>query len=574
MKPLIPSLAHLVRVMVDTLRRFPVSSLAAVLATACIIILISQEAQGPHPLGRVALAALLGIPLGLAFQLRSEYEGFAGWKRAGMAAAPVVLLVMYAATLPSSLEVLFEDSYHSYRFAMLFIASHLLAAFLPTGGAAFWRLNKTFFLRILLAALYSFVLQIGLSLSLLSLRMLFGLEVDPKMYAYLFVAVSTTFNTLFFLAGVPKREELDADTAYPTGLKAISQYLLVPMVLLYGLILYAYMGKILLLWAWPEGWVTWLVIGYSVSGILAFLLVHPLLDDADNPWVRLLSKWYFPALIPLSFLQLLAVWERISAYGVTENRYLALTTGFWLLLAIGIMIRTRAAGIRWIPATLAVVIFVTMVGPWGMFAVSERSQRAQLEAILAANGITERPIGQEQAARLDSASVERTRDIIRYLVRSHSAEAVRGIIADTTLARVKTDSLRRWDAAQHMMNTLGLDRIHPEANRRLLQAIQPEEAVPTRGYAFVARGRIDHGSHPSVIRMVGTDTLRYVPESSRLVYGDESVDLGVSIREWNRMDVLTADRTTLRIGAISVTFVSLWIDGDRLASADLVILHD
>ena len=118
-----------------------------------------------------------------------------------------------------------------------------------------------------------------------------------------------------------------------------------------------------------------------------------MLDDADNPWVRLLSKWYLPALIPLSILQLLAVWERISAYGVTENRYLALTTGFWLLLAIGIMIRTRAGGIRWIPATLAVVIFVTMVGPWGMFAVSERSQRAQLDAILTANGIPERPIG-------------------------------------------------------------------------------------------------------------------------------------------------------------------------------------
>lgn len=574
MKPLIPSLEHLVRVTADTLRRFPVSSLSAVLATVCFIVLIALEAQGPHPLGRVALAALLGIPLGLAFQLRAEYDGLAGWKRAALAAAPILLLVMYAATLPSSLEALFDDSHHSYRFAQLFIAAHLLAAFQPVGGAAFWRLNKTFFLRILLAALYSFVLLNGLSLSLLSLRMLFGVEVDPKMYAYLFVAVSTTFNTLFFLAGVPKRDELDADTAYPSGLKAISQYLLVPIVLLYGLILYAYMGKILFQWAWPEGWVTWLVIGYSVSGILAFLLVHPLLDDADNPWVRLLSKWYFPALIPLSILQLLAVWERISAYGVTENRYLALTTGFWLLLAIGIMIRTRAGGIRWIPATLAVVIFVTMVGPWGMFAVSERSQRAQLDAILTANGIPERPIGPEQAARLDSVSVERTRDIIRYLVRTHSVASVAGIIADTTVSRVKTDSLRHWDTAQHIVNTLGLDRVQPGGKSRLLQAIQPEEAVPTRGYAFLARGRIDKGREASVIRVVGADTLRYVPEPMALVYGDQAVPLDGIIREWSRTESLSADRATLRIGAISVTFVSLRTDGERLASADLAILHN
>jgi hypothetical protein len=197
MKSLIPSLTHLVRATTDTIRRFPVSTSAALLATGCLIVLIAQEAQGQHPLVRVAVAALIGIPVGLAFQLRAEYQGMGGWKRVAMAVAPVALVAAYAFTLPSSLETMSDDSHHGYRFAQLFIVSHLLAAFLPVGGAAFWRMNKTFFLRILLAALYSFVLQIGLSLSLLSLRMLFGLDVEPKMYAYLFVTVSTTFNTLF-----------------------------------------------------------------------------------------------------------------------------------------------------------------------------------------------------------------------------------------------------------------------------------------------------------------------------------------------------------------------------------------
>jgi hypothetical protein len=567
MKPLIPSLTHLVRATTDTLRRFPVSTSAALLATGCLIILIAQEAQGPHPLGRVAVAALIGIPVGLAFQLRAEYQGMGGWKRVAMAVAPVALVAAYAFTLPSSLEAMLDDSHHGYRFAQLFIVSHLLAAFLPVGGAAFWRMNKTFFLRILLAALYSFVLQIGLSLSLLSLRMLFGLDVDPKMYAYLFVTVSTTFNTLFFLGGVPKREELDADVVYPSGLKAISQYLLVPIVLLYGLILYAYMGRILIDWAWPEGWVTWLVIGYSVSGILAFLLVHPLLDDAGNPWVRLLSKWYFPALIPLSFLQMLAVWERISTYGVTENRYLAITTGFWLLLAIGIMIRTKAAGIRWIPATLAGVMIVTMAGPWSLFSVSERSQRAQLDAILSANGIMERPIGPEQAARLDSASVERARDIIRYLVRTHSPGSVAGLIADSTLATIRTDSLRHWDAAQHIVNTLGLDRIDADPKRRLVRFLQPDEAIPTGGYAFMAHASINPSPGSGDLRVIGADTLRYDAASSSFSFGGYTADLyGI---EWK-----ATDRPSVKVGPVSVLFISAWIVDGRLESADVAVLHD
>lgn len=439
----LPSLQHIVDVTRATFLRFPLTVLLAVLTSVGFTILIQSDAFESHPMGRVALVAMLGISFSFAIQLRAEYDGWTVSKRLLSVLLPLALLVAYGASLPSDMALIASDSYHIYRFAMLFITSHLIVAFLPT-RSGFWRFNQSLFIRVLLGILYSQVLQIALSIAIVSLDTLFNLNIDPKTYAYMLVWVAFTFNTLFFLAGIPTRDDLEAPAEFPNGLRVFSQYLLIPIVLLYGLILYAYLGKIIFEWSWPEGWVTWLVICYSIVGIFAFLLVHPLLDDSKNPWVRLFSKFYFPALLPLSILQLLAVWERISAYGITENRYLAIVTGFWLISVIAVLIWSRARHIRYIPISLAAVILVIMVGPWGMFNVSKSSQIAQLETVLLEVGVTQRPLDVRTGESLDSLATIRTSSILTYLHTTHTSESLRGFIADSTLDRLDTDERNRW----------------------------------------------------------------------------------------------------------------------------------
>ncbi len=563
MAPHIPSITHIVDVVRATILRFPLTLILAVIANILIIILIQSEMIN-SPLGRYALVSILGISLSFAFQLRSEYDEWIGGKQWLAALIPLGLLAAYLLTLPTAIDSLFDNVYHSYRFAMIFVVSHLLVAFLPTRNT-FWEFNKSLFIRILLGALYSFVLYAGLSIAILSLDMLFGIDFGSKIYAYLWVTVIFTFNTLFFLSGVPTASELGQTQAYPKGLRVFTQYLLIPIVLIYGLILYAYMGKIILQWSWPEGWVTWLVIFYSISGIFAFLLVHPLLDDAEQPWVRLFSKLYFPALLPLSILQLSAVWERISAYGITENRYLAMLTGLWLISVIIVLIRSRASNIRYIPISLAAVILVVMFGPWGMFSVSKSSQRGQLDQVLMEAGITERPIQPASFVALDSLSNERFMDITQYLLYTHNVEALNGFIADSTLAMLDTKHDNRWNMHGELMTFLGVSRTKHDQPFRLVTVIRETDVIPTYGYAYIRRW-----GGWNEIRINGNG-LNYDRAENRITYGDEVLDLTEFGKTAALNVVVSVEMASFTLGDIRIVLAEFELNGDRLSNPMFVV---
>ncbi len=562
----LPSLRHLLNLTWDTFRRFPLTVVLALLTSVSFTVLIHADVFEAHPMGRVALVAMLGISLSFAIQLRAEYAGWTGGKRWLALGIPLALLLAYGATLPAELELIATNAYYRYRFILLFIASHLLVAFLST-RAGFWRFNKSLFLRILLGALYSQVLQIALSVAIVSLDTLFNLNIDPKTYGYMLVWVAFTFNTLFFLSGIPNRDDLDAPEPFPIGLRVFAQYLLIPIVLLYGLILYAYLGKIIVQWSWPEGWVTWLVIGYSIVGIFAFLLVHPLLDDSENPWVRLFSKFYYPALLPLSVLQMLAVWERISAYGVTENRYLAFVTGIWLISVIAMLIRSRASHIRYIPISLMAVILAISVGPWGMFSVSKSSQQAQLEQVLTAASVLDRPLGSTTGAALDSLATARVGSIVTYLYSTHGSASLQGIVADTTLARLDSTEMNEWEDVRDLKTALGLKEFSDDSkSARYIQVVSFGEPVPTFGYAYSRQ------VHLGATEGASESTLRFNATTQMLTDGIDSVSVAPIVDYLMTASDPKVENTRLPLGESTILFIDMHLEKGTMTTGQAVVL--
>ena len=98
-----------------------------------------------------------------------------------------------------------------------------------------------------------------------------------------------------------------------------AQYILTPLAFTYLIILLAYLVKIVAGAEWPSGWVGWLVASVSVTGILGFLLVHPLRGDPAEGWIRSYGRWLFVGLVPAALMLLVAFCKRIVPYGLTEH---------------------------------------------------------------------------------------------------------------------------------------------------------------------------------------------------------------------------------------------------------------
>jgi len=387
----LPSVTQIVLAARATMARFPLVILTAFAGTVAILILIDYEGPpGPTFLVQVLFAAVLGIPLLTGLVLLAEKMKWSGAVALGAQIVGLILLAAYATTVPQVLTDI--PAIHVIRLLILSVALHLFVAVAPYVGPGeieeFWSYNKTLFSRVLTGALYTGVLWIGLAVALAALDNLFGVNIPGKRYGELWMILVGLFNTWFVLAGVPEdgpnREGL---AEYPKGLKIFTQYILFPLVFVYLVILYAYTAKILISWDWPQGWVSKLILGFAGTGIFSLLMVHPISGRSENIWIRNASRWFYLALIPLVIMLFFAVWRRVSEYGFTEGRYLAIALGIWLCVLVVYSLLSKKGSIKFIPGSLCVAAFAVSVGPWGVSAVSEQSQVARLQELLKENKI-------------------------------------------------------------------------------------------------------------------------------------------------------------------------------------------
>ena len=291
----------------DVLRRFPWTLLAA-FAAAIAGIIATADGADEDLWARIAVVAALGIPASIAVTLwRAAGEGTGspadpvrrGRGRETIAQLVVIaLLVLFGFYWPGP-----QEKHHAIRYLQLSAALHLSVAFVPYLGApesvGFWQYNRRLFLGFLRAAVFSAVLFIGLAIALAALDKLFGVDVEPEAYFRIWLVVALVVNTWIFLATIPEDlEALAGDPEYPKALKIFSQYILTPLAFTYLVILLAYLVKIVAGAEWPSGWIGWLVTSVAVTGLLGFLLVHPLRADPDEGWIRVYARWMFIGLIP------------------------------------------------------------------------------------------------------------------------------------------------------------------------------------------------------------------------------------------------------------------------------------
>ena len=501
----LPSLADTGDRAIRAALRFPLVVVSGAAATLGAWFTI---ADGNDPWIRLTLAALLGLPLFLSLQLWIERRHYG--RRGALLIGALGLLVPLAFHLMSRD---WSQTLLVTRFLHLEIALHLTVAIAPflgqSGDNAFWQYNRILFLRFLTGALFTLVLFAGLALALAALDKLFGVDVDSDLYFHLFWLLAFFFSPWYFVAGVPRDlVELESRQDYPVGIKVFAQFILIPLVTVYLLILTTYLGRVLITRTWPSGWIGWLVSGVSVAGTLALLLVHPLRDREDSRWVNAYGRYFFVALLPSVAMLLMAIWQRVGQYGFTERRYFLLVLALVLAgLALWYAI-TASRNIRVIPASLAAAAFLTLLGPWSAYAIARDSQQGRIEEALARNGML--ADGRATAATA-GISLEDQRQIsaaTHYLLATHGERSVEPLL---TSGRSPAGPLRSYEAderARAILEPLGIDYsarwAHTEEEYFFLH-VQPARAERLSGYDWMFETDI---AVPGQVA-IGTDTLTF-----------------------------------------------------------------
>jgi hypothetical protein len=380
-----PSIKTLLDSFSKVVKRFPFEILFVLTGTVAGIINIELENIDLHAENwciRVMMMSNLGFLFSLAVTLYTESKAISDHKR---------LIMRIIATVLGGLTVLMINpmvhNSDSIRFVLLSLSAHLLVAFSAYTAdgliQGFWQFNKTLFLRFLTSVLYSTVLYAGIATAIGSINLLFNADFRSDTFFIVLILIAGLFNTCFFLAGVPADlRGLDQDQTYPKGLKIFTQYVLIPLVTIYVVILLAYEIKIALQWNLPKGSVSSLILGYAVFGLLSIMLVFPIKDEEEYKWIKSYARSFYFLMLPLLILLFLAVGTRIFKYGITEFRYFLILLSCWLLFITIYFLASRRQNIKVIPISLCLLTLTSIYGPQSAFSVSMYSQRAILLDLL------------------------------------------------------------------------------------------------------------------------------------------------------------------------------------------------
>lgn len=318
----------------------------------------------------------------------------------------------------------------------------------------FWLLNHRAVASAIIAAAAFAIIAFGLLIIERSLSTLFGLDASRVFYQWLLPITGLFLSPVYWLSTLPKLGDVQmAEAERPEFIsKAIGflgQFVLVPLLLIYALILLAYTGQIIVTQKLPEGMIGWMVMGFVLVGAATWLVLYPPFMR-DKPLVKLFRRlWFWLTLLPLG-LFFFAVWVRVDAYGLTSERMLLLGGGIWALVIAAIFL-VRRGDIRLIPALAGVILLGLSVGPWNYANLPLQQQLHRLD-VLVINAGSDHTLSPPRS-NWSSEDVARARGIIDYLVSTREGrDGTRQVMAKYGVS---------WDEGQDgsyvVLEALGLD---------------------------------------------------------------------------------------------------------------------
>ncbi|HSQ88255.1 DUF4153 domain-containing protein, partial [Romboutsia sp.] len=288
-----------------------------------------------------------------------------------------ILLIVYYLLFLRNVEMESMTRYVAYT-----IAFYLLFSIIP-----YFRRKKNYELyviklctRFIITYLYSAILYAGLAAILATINLLFDADISGKFFADMAFIVGGIFAPAFFLADVPRRGEEASFESYPKVLSVLLQFIILPLLSIYTIILYSYFGKLIVTRHLPQGVIGNLVLWYSIVSTIVLFLIYPL--RKVSPWIRTFITIFPKAIVPLLTMLFVAIGIRVNAYGIKESRYFVLVVGTWVTwVMIYYAVKKDVTNI-FLSTSLAIIAFLSVTGPWSAYSISQISQNKRFDQIV------------------------------------------------------------------------------------------------------------------------------------------------------------------------------------------------
>lgn len=182
------------------------------------------------------------------------------------------------------------------------------------------------------------------------------------------------------LSYVPQR---DQELVVPKAFKVASLYAAFPIYTALMVVLYVYLGKIIITQSMPSGQLNW----FGSTAALLFVYFSFTLPQYDNKATNLFMRYGGLGMVPVMIMQAIAIYIRVNAYGLTTARWMSIVLFAVAVIFVCVSYFKRMHYIRHVILILVGAVLVTSIGPLNAVDVPVYEQSARLTRILTQNNM-------------------------------------------------------------------------------------------------------------------------------------------------------------------------------------------
>jgi hypothetical protein len=333
---------------------------------------------------KLMVLVLLGFFLTIACRLFAESRAWDKTRYLVLSAGAMALLAVLLFLAPS-LDVSMETPtlpILGASIALLITAAPFLLR--DHSNEAVWEYNRATWSGMAAGLAVTILMGGGLLMAITTVDMLRGISFPIPLFGIPFVVSIFIVLAWQLLAGLPgKFDATPADPA-PTWLIRLTKFVIVPVIAAFFATIALYLIAFFLPAELPREDFGRAIAGFAIFCVTAHFVTWPIRETGGRA-LRFFHRHYGYALFAPAVVLALDTGLRVADSGLTEGRYFLLLLAFWLCANAVYNVLPNGRRLVAAPVSLAALLVVASVGPWGATGLSTRLQLSQLESQLISN---------------------------------------------------------------------------------------------------------------------------------------------------------------------------------------------